>query len=236
MRIRLGCLLALLLFMLNCRGQVDLRIGPSAGTMVSRLPNKSAEAADIEAYIPHVEPRLGFLVGLNGRLTWHKNWSCVAALEYQNFGESIHGRYASIGPQQTLYHWEGLIDRRFHKLALPVLLGFRFGTGNVRPIIQAGFRTSCILKGTARRTRIEGWTLTFFNDENVFKYYDASRIRLQLLASLGMEVGENWYFGFQVANPWLFPATEYSWDRLNDFDVNFQVAFRPWSLGGKSGM
>lgn len=144
-RITIIVSLFLVLWHSPAEGQARLRFGPELGVSVSRLPWGKQFDSPVISY--HVKENMllyaGPLVGGQAQLELGKHWQFAVSLRYQQTGEA----YKEVLTTNTIL-LKTAHRYTFHRLSMPVTLGYRLG--NVA--VSAGIQPSWFMSGKYSRT------------------------------------------------------------------------------------
>jgi hypothetical protein len=237
-------LIAALLMAVIVRAQVDIRFGPALGLLGYRIPSvDTVFHNETPIRVSVQKPTFGFSLGCNGRMQLKQHWHAISGIEYQYFGESLREKYIAIGHHTGPYNVDVFIRRTLHKLALPVMMGYNFGSGKFRPTLALGVRTGLILKHNDHFDYFEPqpdfWNatgpITYSRDDDRIAGVFVDRWTLQLIGSLGAEIGTDWYLGlhFAAGRPKYLPFYYGGDAHLPNYDLSLQVIFRPFQVCGK---
>jgi hypothetical protein len=127
--------------------QVRFQAGPEIGYAIRYLPQQHSYRTDEgesvkEIYLPKFNPVLGF----NGAMRLGNHGIVQASLQYQLTGSVIKIQFEatdSLGTYRSVYSY----SHRFHKLCLPLTLGYDFPLGKFRPFIALGYRAGVVVYG-----------------------------------------------------------------------------------------
>lgn len=134
--------------------QVSFNYGPEIGVSTPHSPVSlitQPQGEEItETYFPIISP----LIGFQSQATFYTHLQLTAGLQYQITGTNFHShsdgsdiRDDGSGTYYTYTYdiWE---KQRFHKITLPVTVGYKFTIGHFTPTIYTGLRPNLYLTGT----------------------------------------------------------------------------------------
>lgn len=134
--------------------QVSFNYGPELGVTIPHLPalqNSNPQGEEIsETYFPIISP----LIGFQSQATFCEHLQLTAGLQYQITGTNFHShsdgsdiRDDGSGTYYT-YTYDMWEKQRFHKITLPVTVGYKFTIGRFTPTIYTGLRPNLYVTGT----------------------------------------------------------------------------------------
>ncbi len=145
-------ILILTIFLLVCnvgQSQIDINYKLEAGISFSQLPRSYLSTNSRNDKIKEITtPLPGPLLGFHGQLTARKCYQFTIGLQYQMTGKCYHyhrdGNDLLYSANYTSDTWENL---SFHKLCIPLTIGYNFKTHKINPTIFIGLRPNFILTG-----------------------------------------------------------------------------------------
>ena len=131
-------------------GQVMLKYGPELGVSTSEFPKK--QTWPVFAGQEKVENNLflGPLIGFKGQAVLGTHLQFDLGLQYQMAGQRSYSHtdinFEYLGGTYTQIEdcWN---EQTFHKLCLPVTVGYKFSLGKVQPAVFCGFRPGFFISG-----------------------------------------------------------------------------------------
>ena len=131
--------------------QVSFNYGPELGVSLSQLPRVHKKTVLTDDFSESTRPVISPVIGLSGQLKINKHFQFTVGIQYQMSGKRYHyhrdgriPRTYSIPARYTftLDKWE---DQVFHKLSMPLNIGYIFNRSNVQPAIFIGYRPNLFL-------------------------------------------------------------------------------------------
>ncbi len=201
-------LFCLLLMVQTAFAQVPIRwqAGPEVGYAVTDFPWKREDSGinyqSVETLIPKFNP----MVGMRGTMLLGKHWLFGASLQYQLSGYNLRRNDELIEVDHTVTH-DIFHSQRYHKIAMPLSLTYRFKIGTAHPFVGFGYRAAWI-----NHVRNRGYYQTVSPDSaalNTYLPYDIQNshpsqqmIRRwvpQVMFTMGAEIGEHFSFTLNAA-------------------------------------
>jgi hypothetical protein len=201
-------LLCLLLMVQTAFAQVPVRwqAGPEVGYAVTDFPwkrdDRGINSQRVETLIPKFNPMLG----MRGTMLLGKHWLFGASLQYQLSGYIYRFQQEFIHDNYTVTY-ETFHSQRYHKIALPLSLTYRFKIGTVHPFVGFGYRAAWMnhLRGRGYYQRVSPDSSSLntsisYDYQNFHPWQRLKRRWLpQVMFTMGAEIGEHLSFTLNAA-------------------------------------
>jgi len=151
---KLSILMVLILFSQFCLGQTKINFGAEVGVSISQFPkNNSYNIMSTDEVMTNKNSIISPLFGLTCQLIIKKHLLLSGGIQYQMTGTKYHyhrdGQIPRIPGAAVFYYthdiWE---NQTFHKLCLPLTIGYTFKLGKIQPAVFVGMRPNLFLTGT----------------------------------------------------------------------------------------
>lgn len=147
-------LYAIVFFCVTITGntQTSFNWGPEFGFTFCGLNQTSSETGLFDVTTYSTMPTKAILLALNTQLDIKKHFNLNVGLRFQTTGqkyESVRtGRMFVSDDEMANYVTTNTTEQLYHKLTLPVSIGFQFHTGNIATNIFVGYNQNYILNGS----------------------------------------------------------------------------------------
>jgi hypothetical protein len=175
--------------------QTVFKYGPELGVTFSRFPKKWTEGQEgITFDKVSLNPMISPLIGINGQLTLVKYLQFTMGLQYQMAGDRFysHREGSNLGIAYTTDTW---IKQTFHKICLPLTVGFTFRIGKVFPSIYGGYRPNLFIAGKKYSKSTRNDELPDEYESNLFtpgpEVTPFKRYAGQWVAGFSLGIGQN---------------------------------------------
>jgi hypothetical protein len=178
------------------------------------------------------------LIGLIGDWTFRKHFQFSSGIQYQITGKHSHELDVSSNNSQTEI-WR---EFKFHKLCIPITIGYLFSVNKVRPSVYCGLRPNIFLYGRLSEKYLDtywtGHTYTLgvekwnpFDRDQVHK--TARRITNQCLIGISTAIGSHFKFSinYNVGNNKYVRYNHPTWDKdivdsIDNSDFGITISYR----------
>jgi hypothetical protein len=196
-------LLCLLLMVQTAFAQVPVRwqVGPEVGYAVTDFPWKREDRGINSQRVEILIPKFNPMVGMRGTMLLGKHWLFGASLQYQLSGY-IHRFQQEYIHENYTVTYEVFHSQRYHKIALPLSLTYRFKIGTVHPFVGFGYRAAWMnhLRGRGYYQTVspDSASLNTFHPYDVQNFHSSQRLKRrwvpQMMFTMGAEIGEHLSF------------------------------------------
>jgi hypothetical protein len=137
-----------------CLAQTLLNYGAELGLSFSHFPQKDSYNIGTTDYVTtKTNPLISPIIGLNGQMKIKKHFQLTLGIQYQMIGTSYYyhrdGRVPRDPgiPASFTYTSDELEKQTYHKLCLPLTIGFILKIGKIQPSVFIGVRPNLFLAG-----------------------------------------------------------------------------------------